>query len=437
MDFIDTAKFKEANILNCCLITQEMETYACNILVLCTNYCSLEDLKIDGSFVLKLSLIHQQGKLKKYDNFLQNLQDSRANFGRIHPTHDQLQRNTEPFTSPEDYGKKKEDKEEEEFQGQQLDDFLKTLEENLMEEEGEEDSENDEAGTIEELNFMPTNLNLNRIRNKGAYFCGQQKLCEIPIQKREPNDNTTNFIITSNINNPEILDTPIENPEEHQEPKKPNFKTILGVLMEKVGTGCNRMFFEQEMKLPEANGSALSITNWARLAKLDPEQTRAFEVFAASFVLTFFRDAEKNMDDGMRRDKRFRREKLRLTKLAGRLPIDAGLIRLAQFWDRNLVCLLHGPGGSGKTAVMELVHDYGKEYCSFVGEIFTPYTILASALTGVAATLINGRTIHSVAHLNLKNENHNTNRERSMAAYAIVNYKRNFVCIQTGHYKYK
>ena len=108
------------------------------------------------------------------------------------------------------------------------------------------------------------------------------------------------------------------------------------------------------------------------------------------------------MDIRTTRNKQFRREKLRLTKLAGRLPIDAGLIRLAQFWDKNLVCLLHGPGGSGKTAVMELVHDYGKEYCSFVGEIFTPYTILATALTGVAATLINGRTIHSVGHLNKK-----------------------------------
>ena len=42
-----------------------------------------------------------------------------------------------------------------------------------MEEDGE-DSENDEA---QELNFMPTNLNLNGIQNKGASFCGQQKIC--------------------------------------------------------------------------------------------------------------------------------------------------------------------------------------------------------------------------------------------------------------------
>ena len=136
--------------------------------------------------------------------------------------------------------------------------------------------------------------------------------------------------------------------------------------------------------------------------KVLPEQTRAFEIFAASFVLTFFRDAEKTTDARIARTSQFRREKLRLTKLAGKLPIDASLIRLARLWDSNLVCLLHGPGGSGKSAVMELLHDYGREYCSFVGEIFTPNTIIVSALTGVAATLINGRTIHSVAHLNKK-----------------------------------
>jgi thymidine kinase len=177
----------------------------------------------------------------------------------------------------------------------------------------------------------------------------------------------------------------------------------MGVLLEKTHAGCSHTVFEQDMTLPQANGSALSITNWARLAKLDPEQTRAFEVFAASFILTFFRDAENTMDASYTRRQRFRKEKLRLTKLAGRLPVRASLIRLAQlaqYLDKNLVCLLHGPGGSGKTAVMALLCAYSKEYCDFVDVIFTAYTIILSALTGVAATLINGRTIHSVAHLN-------------------------------------
>ena len=42
------------------------------------------------------------------------------------------------------------------------------------------------------------------------------------------------------------------------------------------------------ISFPEASGTAISITNWARIADLDKNQRRAFEVFASSFVLTFF-----------------------------------------------------------------------------------------------------------------------------------------------------
>ena len=79
--------------------------------------------------------------------------------------------------------------EEAEFQGQQLDDLLETMEQSFMEEE-EEGSENNEAGTEQVMNFIPTNLNLNRIQNRVAYFCGRDKLCKIQLQKREPDDNS-------------------------------------------------------------------------------------------------------------------------------------------------------------------------------------------------------------------------------------------------------
>jgi replication-associated recombination protein RarA len=31
----------------------------------------------------------------------------------------------------------------------------------------------------------------------------------------------------------------------------------------------------------------------------------------------------------------------------------------------QLICLLHGPGGSGKTAVIDLLIAYAREYCSY------------------------------------------------------------------------
>ena len=73
------------------------------------------------------------------------------------------------------------------------------------------------------------------------------------------------------------------------------------------------------MLFPEASGTALSITNWARWAILDKDQRRAFEVFASSFVLTFFFDAELSMPEGLRNQTYFP-AKLRLHKLAGRIP---------------------------------------------------------------------------------------------------------------------
>ena len=56
---------------------------------------------------------------------------------------------------------------------------------------------------------------------------------------------------------------------------------------------------------------------------------------------------------------------------------------------------LHGPAGSGKSTVIELVLLYAQEYCSYLPNVmFCHNTIVVSAMTGVAATLICGETMH-------------------------------------------
>jgi hypothetical protein len=117
----------------------------------------------------------------------------------------------------------------------------------------------------------------------------------------------------------------------------------------KTGTGQPQKIShsDQFVSFPEASGTALSITNWARLAKLDKDQTRAFEVFTSSFVLSFFRDAEQGAVREGLRDNIYLLEKLRLNKLAGRLPSNATRQRLISKNSENLVCFLHGPGGRG------------------------------------------------------------------------------------------
>ena len=69
----------------------------------------------------------------------------------------------------------------------------------------------------------------------------------------------------------------------------------------------------------------------------------------------------------------------------------------------QLICLLHGPGGSGKSTVINLVRAYAKEYCHLIGHPFTIRTLVITAMSGVAATLIHGETTHSAVGLNRPN----------------------------------
>ena len=61
---------------------------------------------------------------------------------------------------------------------------------------------------------------------------------------------------------------------------------------------------------------------------------------------------------------------------------------------------LHGPGGSGKSHVVNVVMMYAKFFCENLEHRFTKRTIVDTALSGVAATLIGGETTHSESGLN-------------------------------------
>jgi PIF1-like helicase len=63
--------------------------------------------------------------------------------------------------------------------------------------------------------------------------------------------------------------------------------------------------------------------------------------------------------------------------------------------------MLHGMGGSGKSTVIALVMAYAQEYCKILRHPFTiRTTIVVTALSGVAATLIHGGTTHVAMGLN-------------------------------------
>ncbi|KMZ58815.1 hypothetical protein ZOSMA_7390G00010, partial [Zostera marina] len=144
----------------------------------------------------------------------------------------------------------------------------------------------------------------------------------------------------------------------------------------------------------EANGSVLSILDWVKHAKLDSSQRRAFEVFTATFILTFHNDFDMsdtlNMDPTQTEAIKKEGEKLRLLS-----DVDSR--------GKQLICLLHGPGGSGKTTVVDLFIMYCREFSDYIPNfIFTPRTIVITAMSGVAATLLMGETTHKALHLNTK-----------------------------------
>ena len=61
-----------------------------------------------------------------------------------------------------------------------------------------------------------------------------------------------------------------------------------------------------------------------------------------------------------------------------------------------------GAGGRCKTRVINAVMGYAKGFCKEINYMFDKRMIVLTALTGVAATLINGETLHSAAKLNYK-----------------------------------
>ena len=132
--------------------------------------------------------------------------------------------------------------------------------------------------------------------------------------------------------------------------------------------------------------------DWAEKAKLDSGQRRASEIIFISFILSLYREASESLS-GLRRDRGvFVKEKKNLETL----------VEVERRNSVQLISFLHGPGGSRKSTVIDLVIEYAREYCGLLECPFTSRTIVVTAMTGVAATIFRGETTHSAVYLNKK-----------------------------------
>lgn len=185
----------------------------------------------------------------------------------------------------------------------------------------------------------------------------------------------------------DTLDTHFESP------RIPTGRDLVGVIATHRGVR-HRHFStlqpNESVSTRNPNGSASSIVDWARKSGMDAMQQRTFEVLASTFVLTFFDDA--GVQQGQQPEMpELECEHRNLIKLSGRNGPTS-----------PLVAFIHGPGGSGKTTAIDLVKRYCEEFCNYLKYAFTADTLVMTALTGVAATLLLGDTVHKAVHLNQK-----------------------------------
>ena len=239
------------------------------------------------SYTFKLRLIYYQNKLKqKYIDFLQNILDTKSNSFRIMNVQDCLQRITKPF----------------QFETSQIPNEENVLEENIS------DVENIfvEGLRLDNLinlfstestynnidsNNIPQKLSFSTIKSKGSHNFGSKSIAYI-----DPSIDIENTIFIKNSiqQQIEIPHTTSQSLNQNKELTQNDIITILLTKRSKRNRSFQTDSNQTLIETYEANGSVYSIINWARQAKLDAEQKRAFEMIIGSFVLTFYDEAKRD-----------------------------------------------------------------------------------------------------------------------------------------------
>ena len=401
--FPDTATFKE-NIFECneSAMNQHMEQYAQLVLTLFYPHRHVGDLQAPNAgrfpYLFKLRDVYQREKqarnfgeevvvfTEKNTTFLQNLQNARSNSLRYKMSGDPLADITVPYESPnpqdDDGLDDGDDNEEDEIEETAYEIFAKELQqEHSIRPSTDEDPEF--------LNDTLRNFDFGKMKDKGRDNCGNENDVTVETIVEEVLD----FVETDHANTvPNPQDTTNEQPSGTR--AKYSVKDIVNLHLKRNEPKTSKTIWEDKtVDVSSATGSIKSIREWSKACfGSDKKQQRAFEVLISAFLLTFYDEkAEDKFDvesENPHYRSKYRRAQRALRKMRGAKK------------DVNLVALLHGAGGSGKSTVINTVKAYAKDYCRMLGHKFTNRTIIVTAMSGVAATLLGGETTHSVLGLN-------------------------------------
>jgi PIF1-like helicase len=359
-----------------------MEQYSKFALLLFHSYRTKQDLLLNNSYTTKLRQLVSSGMITDHAlQFLQNMQDSKSNNLRNIPVADELQRTTISPGHPQSSTANDDDSYEDIGQQLHLNDILQHAEEF-------DEFVDDYNDNTQNYNVLPETLSFHDLRNKGTHDCGSSQL---PNFTGENFADATNFCV-HNVPPPE---EPVNDGFVTQRPP-PSQALLLQVLFTHSGkqhqSFANITGQQDTVLVCKPNGSAKSIVNWAVKSNLDANQQRAFEVIIASFVLSFYDTAPEVQEYRGRSNT----EKQRLRTLVHNNKRESD----------QLICFLHGPGGSGKSAVIDLVVLYSQMFCKYLWSDYDPTekVIVVTAMTGVAATLLQGETTHAALYLNQKKD---------------------------------
>ena len=401
--FPDTASFK-CNIFECdeSQMNSKMEEYAQLVLTLFLPHRHIGDLKPAGSskypYVMKLREVYHQDVMRKQRgerevvftksniDFLQNLQDARSNSLRYKMSGDPLAMVTKPYQSenPQEGSvfDKDDDDDEEEIDEVPYEAFTKQLEAQFSwTPTTDEDPEF--------LNETLRNFKFDRMKDKGRDDCGY----DLDIEVESILNDVFDFVKIANAANTDGSKNP-QDSTFHTERERYSVSDIINLwLRKKEPRQPTNVWKGKTVDVRRATGSIKSIREWSKACfGSDKKQQRAFEVLISSFLLTFYDEKPEDVHDATEETTK-RRSKYRRAKRA--------LKRLRGIGDsKNLICLLHGSGGSGKSTVINTVKAYAADYCAMLGHKFTSRTIVVTAMSGVAATLLGGETTHKVLGLN-------------------------------------
>ena len=246
------------------------------------------------------------------------------------------------------------------------------------------------------------NLSFTELEKKGKKGAAQTNVSKI--------DFTPNEHFITNEENEELLSDEIVKDSAQNVRSEPTLRTPLRVAAERKARRVN--IEAQDAKTLAPNGTAGSTMDWAKKHKLDFKQRQAFYTMTSSFVLTHTNEAltSHQLD-----------ERAQNTWSPSRTTINEHLQLLKDLNGRSEMRLfLSGAGGTGKSNVIDHVVSHCENFCKNTHAPFTDGTIVVTALTGVAAVLIEGETLHSASHVWCKHITSDVIQSWSDARLAIV-----------------